>query len=1624
MAAIVDKSSAEERLRAYLTARPGLSAADVGWSLAATRTEFGHRAVIIGADRQELASGLAAFAADAPAPGVVTGTVPGGDGGRVVFVFPGQGTQWAGMGRELAAASPVFAARLAECGRALAPYVDWNLGEVLAGADGAPGLDQGDVVQPVLWAVMVSLAAVWRAAGVTPDAVVGHSQGEIAAACVAGILSLADAARVVALRSQALTRLGGRGGMTSVVMPAAAVGDLLVSWAGRLSVAAVNGPAATVVSGDPAALAEFEAELSARRVLRWRVPETDFVAHSAQVEPLAGPLAESLAAVRPTAGQIPLYSTVTGRRMDGPELDAAYWYANMRQTVRFDDAVRGLAASGHRTFVEVSPHPVLTTAIQETIEDTGQVAAPVIVGTLHRDDGGLRRLLSGLALVHVHGGAVDWAGMLRQAGGQRVDLPTYAFQHQHYWPKPAAAQAGDVASAGLNPAGHPLLGAAVEFARGDGLLFTGRLSLRSHPWLADHTVAGTVLLPGSAFVELAVRAGDQAGCGRISDLTLEAPLVLTGSDGVRIQVTVGSQDESGGRAVEIHSRPAEAISGAAWTRHAFGRLAAARPAADPVREFAVWPPEGAVPVAVQDRYDSLAADGYGYGPVFRGLRAAWRRGEDTFAEVALPAGAATDAAAFGLHPALLDAALHAPGPGDPDPGAILLPFAYAGVSLHAAGAAALRVRLSPAADGRLSLAAADTTGAPVISVESLALRPISAGQLTAARGGPGEALFSVDWVPVPVQAAGPAGRWAVLGADPLNADPLGLAAGLADAGLDVQAYAGLTGLAEAIAAGESVPETVVATAGMVAAGADDVAAAARSAVGRVLRLVQGWLAEERLADARLVVVTRGAAAVAGEGVTDLAGAAVAGLVRSAQSENPGRLMLADLPGADGDGGVAALGMLPPALATGEPELAIRNQTVYGRRLARPGPPEDPAVSRPGGTALVTGGTGMLGALVARHLVSAWGAGQMVLASRSGPAGPGVAVLAADLAAGGAGVRVAACDTADRVTLAGLLAQVPRPLTTVIHAAGVLDDGVIGSLTAARVDAVMRPKTDAAWNLHELTRDVGLRAFVMFSSAAAVFGGAGQGNYVAANAFLDGLASHRRAAGLPAVSLAWGLWADASGMTGHLSQGERARISRAMAGLTAAEGLALLDLAVARDAALLVPARLDLATLRAAAQAGALPPLYQGLFGGPARRAVKAGPTGPGLRERLALVTEAGRERLLSDLVCGEVAAILGHRSPEAVEREAGFLELGFDSLTLVEFRNRVNAITGLRLPGSALAECPTPAMLAGRLHAQLSGLLASHDTPRRGGDVAEGSGRYVISEGRDRQADAPPPGHAGPASMLCGLYTQAARAGRAVEIMQLIQGLAVFRPAFASQSDLEYVPPAVPVSRGPAAPGLICLPSFAGRSGAQEYARFARGFRGVREVSVIPAPGFAPGEPLPATVNALISVHAGNIRRSVGGAPFVLAGHSSGGLVAHAAATRLESAGLTPAAVVLIDTYSAGRKEFSKEYWSMLPGSLLADSGQHADAEEDAWLTAMAHYFSLDWAGLDHTAIPTLLVRAQEPVDGAPQSGERKPSWAFSGRLTVVDVPGNHFTMMSDHAGTTARAVNKWLAQLKEAAYV
>ncbi|WEO93663.1 type I polyketide synthase [Streptomyces sp. FXJ1.172] len=1262
------------RLREFAVARPELSADDVAFSLATTRSvDFPHRLVVVGEERKQLLDGLAAAATDigGRVPGLVTGVA--GAVVRPVFAFAGQGAQWAGMGLELWEEEPAFAASMERCAQALAPFVDWQLRDALSDTEMMLRIE---VVQPVSWAVMVSLAELWRAYGVEPAAVVGHSQGEIAAACAVGGLSLLDGARVVALRSQALAQLAGTGGMVSVPAGLDEAQQWIAGWGPALSIAAVNGPRQVVVAGQAAACAEFAAAYAGQGA---RQIAADVAGHTAQVEVVKDLMAEDLAGMAPVSSMVPFYSTVEGRVVDTAELDGGYWYRNLRETVRFGDVIAGLAAEGHRNFVEISAHPLLGMAIAQAGEDL------VVAPSLRRGEGGRERWLRALAAAYVAGGAVDWAAVTGRGGtARRVSLPTYPFQRQRFWPR-TVGRRGDATSAGQQPAGHPLLAAAVWLSEGDGLVLTGRLSVAAAPWLADHAVHGTVLLAGTAFVDLAIHAGDLVGCGTLEELALQEPLVLPAQGGgVQIQVQVSGSDEDGEgrRSVTVSSRDAEG----GWVRHAVGELSTgSEPAPAPLMQ---WPPAGAEPVPLDDVYGQLAERGYEYGPAFQGLHRAWRVGQTIYAETELPesaevgTGAGVGADGFGLHPALLDASLHgllagrlsSGGGSGRSGGGVGLPFAWSGVRLLAGGARHLRTVLVPGPDGSIAVSAFDGAGQPVLEAKSLVLRAIPAGHIAGA--GDREArrsLFTVDWVPLAAPESRTVPQWA---------------------------------RHEEIA-GSEYPSVVVAAVPAAAAG-QEAPAAAKQAAALVLGWVQEWLADPAADDAQLVICTRGAA----DG-QDLSAAAVCGLMRSAQSEHPGRFLLVDVDPATGldtgrDEDMEAV--LGSVLSAGEPETWIRAAAdggvpvAFGRRLvratagdAKPGPAEwDPR-----GTVLITGGTGALGRQLARHLVASRGMRHLLLISRQGPGAPGAAELVAELAELGAAARIVAGDAADHGVLARALegVAVEHPLTAVVHAAGVLDDATVESLTAQRIATVLAAKADAAWNLHELTVGMNLAGFVVYSSAAAILGSPGQGNYAAANAFLDALAAHRRECGLVAQSLAWGLWAERSAMTAHLDDAGMSRLTRGgIRAMTTEQGLALFDAAARLTAPLVVPARLEVAGF--SRSGGPLPALLQDLATSSGTRPTAATDAG-GLAAQLGALSAVEREQAVLQIVRTHAAAVLGHARPESVEPQQAFREMGFDSLTALELRNRLGAATGLRLPATLVFDQPSAAKLAAYLREQI-----------------------------------------------------------------------------------------------------------------------------------------------------------------------------------------------------------------------------------------------------------------------------------------------------------------------------------
>ncbi|MGW5234268.1 type I polyketide synthase, partial [Streptomyces nodosus] len=1534
-------------------AASGTDPVAVGHALAVTRTPFEHRALLV--------------AADGRLTEAARGTVPSGDRPGLAVLFSGQGAQRLGMGRELHARFPVFAAALDETLALLDERLGHSLRDVIWGEDPA-ALDDTGHTQPALFAVEVALYRLFASWGLRPDHLAGHSVGEIAAVHVAGALSLEDACTLVAARAGLMRDLPSGGAMVALRATEAEVRPLLDE---RVSLAAVNGPDSVVVSGaEDAVLAVAEHfRKQDRRTTRLSVSHAF---HSPLVDPMLDAFRDVVAKLTFGEPSVPVVSTLTGDVVAAEELATPhYWVCHARQAVRFADAVRTLVDEGARTFLEVGPGGVLSALVGENTQEAGVFAVPA----LRKDQPEEASVLAALGTLWTRGTAADWDAVFEgtlPGRPESVDLPTYAFQRDRYWPT-VRARSGDPAGLGLGAAGHPLLGATVTLAEADESVLTGRLSPLTHPWLTEHRVDGRITVPGTALVEIAVRAGDENGTPRLDRLDLLAPLTLGDRDAVLLQVRVGPEDASGRRTLSVHARPATADD-APWTTYARGVLAPDEGAEDTAADLVEWPPADARQVPLTD----LESEGRALGPLFSGLTGVWRHEGEVFAEAELPAGPDSG---FGLHPALLSTALRAAAVLDGTTAGE--PAAFEGLTLHATGATALRVRLSTTGPDTVDLTAVDPAGNLVLTAETVRLGTPDGTADTPAATGRGD-LFGLKWAPVKASERATGTRWAVVGSDELD---LGYAMHRADE--TVTAYA--ESLGGAIGDSGVAPDVfLIPLAGDVPGHKDAGAEGVHALTTRVLGYLQEWLSEPRLSGTRLVFVTRRAVALDDEDVLDPAGAAVWGLVRSAQTENPGSLLLVDL-----DDTFLSAGVLPDVLTLDEQQLAVRNYEVRAARLARlPRPADDaPAAPdwNPDGTVMITGGTGGLGAALARHLVTSRGARHLLLASRRGPQAPGAAELVAELTGLGAQVTVSACDVGDRDAVDTLVASVPaeHPLTAVVHTAGVLDDALTGSLTPEQLAGVLRPKADAALYLHEATLGQDLAAFVLYSSISGVIGGPGQANYAAANASLDALAHRRRAAGLPGLSLAWGPWGRGSGMTSQISDTDLGRMDRGgTPPMSLEDGLALFDAALARTEPMVVPTRINVTGLQVQQT---LPALWRDLVPRP-RRTAAADRSPKTVLDGLRTLDTAAREKLLTELVVGFTAGLLGHADPAAVDPERGFLELGFDSLVSVSLRNQLGELLGLRLPTSVVFDSKTPVKLARHLNEELGDLSASG--PASGTAVA---GTTVH-----------------PDDTLVGLFHNAVRGGKLVEAMRMLKAVANTRPTFDTPADLEELSEAVTLATGPGSPRLIFVSAPGATGGVHQYARIAAHFRGKRHVSAIPLMGFAPGELLPATSEAAARIVAESVLMASDGEPFVMVGHSTGGSLAYLAAGVLEDTwGVKPEAVVLLDTASIRYSPSEGNNLDQTTRFYLADIDSPSVTLNSARMSAMAHWFmAMTDIDAPATTAPTLLLRATQANNGFMLDTSAVPA------DVVRDIEADHLSLAMEHSDLTAEAIENWLAEL------
>nr|ALP32042.1 CycB [Streptomyces sp. NCIB 11649] len=1245
------------RLAEWIAQVPELDVAGVGSTLATARSRFERGTVVVGADREELLTALAEVADGRTQP-----VGPAGSG--VGMLFAGQGGQRPGMGRELYAAYPVFAAAvddvLTAVDKELTGFVDHPVRDVLLGDTDPDLLNQTVYTQTALFAIEVGLHRLLESWGARPDWLVGHSIGEIAAAHIAGVFTLEDAARLVAARGRLMQALPEGGVMAAVEATEADVLPLLDDAVG---LAAVNGPTSVVISGAHTAvervLAHFEN--TGHRVKRLKVSHAF---HSPLMEPMLNDFAAIVEGLTYQEPSIPIVSTVTGLPVEPDTLtDPAYWVRHVRNTVRYHDAITHLADQHIGGYIEIGPNGVLVAQTRHIL-DAADREGHLVLPTLRAGQSEARTALTALTTLHLAGTGLtpDWQTVLGRHATALTDLPTYPFQRRRYWLN-ASSLSGDPADLALSPSGHALLGVAVYPAGSDTALFTGRLSTVTQPWLVDRTAPEGGAVPHGVLVDLALHVSDQLDCDVLRELTVETPMLLSDRDGgaLHVQVAVAAPDADGVRTLTVHSRPDDSDS--VWTLHATG--AVHRGAPETGRSDAEWPGSGAETV---DPGTALP----------QGVTAMWRRGEEILAEIALPDELTASVADFGIHPLLVDSALRvAPSEeADGDDGA---PYRWTGVRLHAVGGTKLRVLLTPRGDGVFALHVGDAAGQPVLTVESVTLRSgvLRSGVLRSLAPGTGgvqrsgsqqsvvlrptpsraatkDSLFRITWSPTMLPAVdGDAANVLVRPVPPAlpDADPV---------------------------------------------------AAAHTAALNALALVQEWLADERQAETRLIVLTAGAVPVEEGAPVDVTHATVWGLLRSAQAEHPGRLVLVD----GETGSEPERRDVLAAAELGEPQVALRGGRAFVPRMTRLPVSDGAAPWTTEGTVLITGGTGSLGAATARHLVHHHGIKHLLLTSRRGPHAEGATELHTELTQAGAHITITACDTTNPSQLADLLTTIPThtPLTAIIHTAGTLDDSVITTMTPTQLHNVLRPKVDAAWNLHHQTQHLNLTAFVLYSSVAGVLGTPGQANYAAANSFLDALAQHRTTHHQPATSIAWGLWADTSGMTRHLSDTQLNRMAReGMRLLPTDLGMELLDTATGTDHPSVIALPVDLAAARTHPRQ---PAVLRALTRVRHRPVAVAddGPAGASLGlDGLAGLDEWERHRVLLDLVIEQATAALGRRPDAPIRADQSFQDVGVDSLTAVELRNRLSQAVGLPLPAGLVFDHPTPEDLTQRLLADVAG---------------------------------------------------------------------------------------------------------------------------------------------------------------------------------------------------------------------------------------------------------------------------------------------------------------------------------
>ena len=1250
---------------------------------------------------------------------------------KLVFVFSGQGPQWWAMGRELLEQEPVFRATIEECDTLIKSHTNWSLLAELRADASQSRLQETEIAQPAIFALQVALARLWRAWGIEPKAVVGHSLGEVAAAHIAGVLSLVDAVQLICDRGRLMQQATGNGKMAAVELSPTQTEYWLRKYEGRVAIAAINSPTSTVVSGEAAAIESFLQLLQREQPTVFsKLLPVNYAFHSPQMLPFAEELVETLGELQPQAAKIPIFSTVTGQARNGADFDAAYWGRNLQQPVRFATAIEELVNAGQTIFLEISPHPVLSGYISQCLSHLGQEGT--ILPSLRRGQPERTTLLSSLSNLYNLKFTVDWK-QLYPSECQVVSLPSYPWQRERYWfePKPQQKQSFlPTRKANL----HPLLGQRVRSALKE-TLFECELNINLQPYLVGHQVYNMVVLPGAAYFEIALAGAKTAlgsGFNSLEQVLIQEALIIP-EDASRIVQLILTPEGVGQASFQILSQADDTSS---WIQHATGKIQAGQTNSGEIVSLKDFQARFQEELSVITYYQHLRNRGLDYGESFQGIDQLWRRDGEALGRIRLPLGLVSEAAAFELHPVLVDSGFQLlfATLADVAEEDTYLPVGLDNLRVYRRPESQLwihgqiRPQDSSNQETRIGdLRLFDDAGQVIAEIEGLHVkRAKSEVMLQFAQKNLNNCLYEVQWQPrgrqsnLAESAPNHPGSWL------LFADQEGIAAALAGL-LESQGETCVivfpgegyklskTGhytinpacaedfqqlFREVLQTYKAPLRRVVHLWGLDTPSLEEITKdslknAQILGCQSVLNLVQGLTQVEKSVSPRLWLVTQNTQPVESSAtLLSVVHSTLWGLGRTIALEHPeiwGGMV--DL-GAGISGDEAVTLFTEISQPDREDHLAFRSGQRYVARLLQSSSKSAAPLSLHNDrTYLITGGLGGLGLKLAEWMVEQ-GARDLVLVGRNG-ATDATRKAVNQLEHSGAKVLVAKGDVSQHRDVSNILEKISEsmpPLGGIIHAAGVLDDGMLRQQDWERFTKVMAPKIQGAWNLHILTQNLPLDFFVMFSSVASLLGSPGQGNYAAANAFLDALAHYRYAQGLPGLAINWSTWAEVGMAANSGSQEQQRLVAMGMDTIAPQQGLQVLGQLLQQSSAQVGVVPVEWSQFMQQFSADTVPALLTELGSQPKAET----PSVQQLEfiQRLEKVSLRDRQEMLLAHVQDQVAKVLGRGSSHSLELHQGFFDIGMDSLTSVELRNRLQTSLGRSLSSTLIFDYPTLDTLA------------------------------------------------------------------------------------------------------------------------------------------------------------------------------------------------------------------------------------------------------------------------------------------------------------------------------------------